>query len=106
MQEIALQLGVGGIFAVMLIREVLNYLTKRNGHRTEGITSGEKSVEFWHQEIEGIVREVFISQLLPELQRQTDLLKLILNEQQKISKEISIFIAEQRIKEGMRGRDV
>lgn len=46
------KIGIGGIFALLVIREVLNFLKIQKGNG-----SGDKAVEFWQMEIRRIVRE-------------------------------------------------
>ena len=48
------QLGVGGIFAILVIRMVLEFLGRQK--RTNG--AGERPVEFWQQEHRKNVHEV------------------------------------------------
>jgi hypothetical protein len=44
------QIGAGGAFALLVIREVLNFLKTRNGK-----ASGDKSPEFWRETFREIV---------------------------------------------------
>lgn len=63
----ALQLGTGGLLALMVIREVLAFLAKRkngNGHN-----AGEMAPSYWTKDYRDAVREVTAEQIAPRLER-------------------------------------
>lgn len=64
MDQALLQIGVGGIFAVLIIRSVLEFLSKR---RSSEQTAGEKSIEFWQGVISAIVQQSVQAQIIPTL---------------------------------------
>lgn len=47
MNETLTQLGVGGIFAILVIREVLEFLKRKNGNGAKNM-AGQLSPEDWH----------------------------------------------------------
>lgn len=88
MNDLLLQLGVGGIFALLLIREVLPFLLKR-GHQQ---TSGEQGVDFWKATIRDIVDDSFTELVKPTLEAQSKILgelRDILKEEQTMRKAIT-----------------
>ena len=65
------QLGIGGVFAIMVIREVLGFLKKR-GTMTNG-EAGGKSVDFWRLEFRSAIDERMGSHLAAQTQTLTDI---------------------------------
>ena len=53
MSDSFLQIGAGGILAIMVIREVFGFMSKR---KTNG-SSGERDPEYWKSEFRKAVRE-------------------------------------------------
>ena len=49
MNETLTQLGIGGIFALLIIREVLTFLKAKKENGKNG-AAGERSVEYWQQQ--------------------------------------------------------
>lgn len=47
------QVGIGGIFALLVIREVFEFMRRRKGEN--GNLTGEKPVEFWQAQMRVIV---------------------------------------------------
>jgi hypothetical protein len=79
MNETITQLGIGGVLALLIIREVLGFLkAKKNG--VGGNHSGEKSVEFWRGQIRQTMSDVVAAELLPAIQEQTHILEDIREE--------------------------
>ena len=67
------QIGVGGIFALLVIREVLAFLNVRkqaNGR----MTAGEHTAEFWQADQRKAVAETISITVLPILANQTAIL--------------------------------
>lgn len=91
-----LQLGVGGMFGILVIREVLTFLKTRRAAPTE--TTGEKSVEYWHLSISKIVTDAIGSSILPVLERQTQ----ILGEMSRILARAELLLEEASKREQLR----
>ena len=73
-----LQIGVGGAFALLVIREILKFVSeyKKNGNSINKVTaSGERSVEFWQKEIRTGVKDAFTESVLPAIIRQTEIMR-------------------------------
>ena len=70
------QIGVGGILALLIIREVLRFLAGRKPKPDNG-SAGTKSVEFWQAQQRTAVREVLGDLIAPFLATQTDILRRI-----------------------------
>lgn len=52
------QLGIGGIFVILVLRELLPFLLKsRRGQTHTNGNAGERPVEYWSQEFRKIIRE-------------------------------------------------
>lgn len=72
--DIVLQLGVGGIFCILVLREVFGFLQRRKGNGS----SGDRSVDYWKTEIEAATAKAMapLSQvMLSQGQRQLDILE-------------------------------
>ena len=65
MTEALTQVGVGGIFAVILIREVLGFLAKRKNSQT--VLAGEMPPEYWQAEQRKAITEVMVTTIVPLL---------------------------------------
>src|SRR5579871_758191 len=70
MNEILLQLGVGGIFAILLVREVRFILRDRQPHAAgggngNGNVAGSWPPKYWEQQMSEIVRKENIETLAP-----------------------------------------
>jgi hypothetical protein len=52
------QIGIGGIFALMVIREVLGFLKKKNPASGDNGHSGTMPVSFWREQFRQIISEV------------------------------------------------
>lgn len=76
------QLGLGGVIAVLIIREVLGFLAKK---RTTDLnsTSGYKSVEYWQQSIRSLVEAAIDAKLSPTLAEHSRLLREIQDDQRR-----------------------
>lgn len=84
MNDVMLQLGVGGIFVLLLLKELLPFLLKRFGHHQ---TSGEQGVDFWKATIREIVDDSFTTLVKPTLEAQSKILgelRDILKEEQTL----------------------
>ena len=69
------QIGVGGIFAVLVLQMVFKFLAqKRNGGKE---TAGDKTVEFWQAQQRASTKEVLRDELAPFLASQTEILREI-----------------------------
>ena len=68
--EPLMQVGVGGIFAILLLREVFGFLK----HRKNNGAAGERSVEFWQQQQQVIIAENLKLSVIPILDKQTAIL--------------------------------
>ena len=73
------QLGVGGMFVVMVLDRVFTFLKARNG-RTER-SAGERSVEFWQQQQTLIITTVMRDSVTPILAAQQALMAKIVDTQ-------------------------
>ena len=81
MTDTMTQLGIGGIVALLIIREVLRFLRSRNGSSSSPAgSSGSQSIEFWQAEIRKAVSEA----LNPFLSAQSELLRGIQITESKI----------------------
>ena len=74
------QIGIGGIFAILLLREVLGFLTtwrKRNGNGKHQ-SAGDKPVELWQLEQRTNFSASLRESVVPILERQTKALENLL----------------------------
>jgi hypothetical protein len=90
MDNALLQLGVGGIFALMVIDRVLTFLGRRKTLQ-EGLslTAGERSVEFWQRATHEAAADAVSTLVLPILHRQTEILGKL---EQTTSREVELLI--------------
>lgn len=93
MPDVLMQLGVGGIVALLVIREVLGFLNKRkeNGQKKERV-AGEMSPEFWQADYRKAVTEVVASIVVPILASQTSILSEMQRSNQDVSQKIAIIL--------------
>jgi transposase-like protein len=68
------QIGVGGIFAILVIREVLGFLKTRNGKKNGVAMSGALPKEYWQNTFREIVNEGLKEILAPLIQQHTQVL--------------------------------
>lgn len=70
--ELLWQIGAGGMFAVLILREVFTFLREktRNG-------AGNKSVDFWRMELRAAVNEGLTTTLKPLIETEIQLLREI-----------------------------
>jgi hypothetical protein len=94
------QVGVGGIFAIFILREVFTFINKRgngngngNGSKTD---SGGQSVAFWQLEIRNAVNESVTQQIVPHLQAQTRVLEEIRDTMGEMEKGINELVTRDR----------
>ena len=73
--EYGLQLGAGGIIALLLLREVFKFLSDRQKKSNGTTVSGDKTVEFWQQEIRLAVKDSVAILLVPGINTQNELLR-------------------------------
>lgn len=69
--NIITQIGIGGIFAVLILQLVFNYLKSRNGNLRDN-PAGSKSVEFWQIEQRRAIKEsldIFLISQIKVLER-------------------------------------
>lgn len=66
------EIGIGGVFAIMVIREVFGFLRsyKKNGSANE---SGMKPVDFWRLEFRSAIDERMGAHLTAQTQTLTDI---------------------------------
>lgn len=65
MNDALLQLGVGGILAILVIREVLGFLRRRNA---DGVgLAGEQSVDYWRRQHYEAARQATVDVMTPML---------------------------------------
>lgn len=68
MEQALVQLGVGGVFALLILREVLNFLKNRDkntraDHQSDrldsggSVAAGGRSVEFWREEMADLMAQ-------------------------------------------------
>lgn len=70
MDTLLTQVGVGGIFTVLVLREVFTFLKTRKANGA----SGDQSVEFWQQQQQLIIAENLKMSVIPILDKQTAIL--------------------------------
>ncbi len=83
------QLGVGGIFCILTLREVFSYLRYRG--RGNG-AAGDKPTEYWRIEMRQAITETFTAQMLPVLNNQSAILRDIRDAQQKANEGIAELV--------------
>ncbi len=83
------QMGVGGIFCILTLREVFSYLRYRG--RGNG-TAGDRSTEYWRIEMRQAMAEMFTAQMLPVLNNQSAILRDIRDAQQTANEGIAELV--------------
>lgn len=118
MESMLLELGVGGLFAVMLVRETRSILEialakRRNANgngngavhgrrQSDQETLGEKAPEYLQIETRKAATEAFSSTVKPLLLEQVRILGEIRGEQRRLSDEILKMAARRENEEGRR----
>jgi hypothetical protein len=91
------QIGVGGMFALLLLRETFAFINKRgNGNGNGKTDSGAQSVAFWQLEIRNAVNESVSQQIVPHLQAQTRVLEEIRDTMGEMEKGINELVTRDR----------
>ena len=75
-----MQIGVGGMFALMVLDRVFTFLKTRSNGRMER-SAGERSVEFWQQQQTAIITTVMRDSVTPILAAQQALMAKIVETQ-------------------------
>jgi len=91
MDNLVVQLGVGGLFAILALREVRGLLAELSGWRKNPNgpnAAGAKSPEFWQAEMRKAAVEVFAITATPAREQQTELLREIRDGQRRLSEEV------------------
>ena len=90
------QVGIGGLLAILIIREVFAFLKNRKSNGA----SGEQSKEFWQSEIRKITTEVIVTVVVPILSSQVLILVEMKKnqEQNNIQMMRIITLIEERLK--------
>jgi hypothetical protein len=83
------QIGVGGIFCILTLREVFGYLRYRSRHNG---AAGDKSTEYWRIEMRQAMAETFTAQMLPVLSNQNGILRDIRDAQEKANEGIAELV--------------
>jgi hypothetical protein len=106
--NLVVQVGVGGLFAILVLREVRAMvgefrIGRRNGNGpgSRG-SSGEKSPEFWQSEMRKAAVEAFAMTATPALTQQTELLREIRDGQRRLSEEVLKMAAQRSAGKGAR----
>lgn len=73
MNEWVWQIGAGGLLALLMLREVFQFLAARSRNGA----AGDRPVEFWRSELRQGVSESLDTSLRPVLEQQTVLLREI-----------------------------
>jgi len=105
MDNLLLQLGVGGLFAILALREVRGLLGELSGWRKNANgpnASGAKSPEFWQAEMRKAAVEAFAMTATPALEQQTELLREIRDGQRRLSEEVLKMATRQAARKGTR----
>jgi len=105
MDNLLLQLGVGGLFAILALREVRGLLGELSGWRKSSNgpnTSGAKSPEFWQAEMRKAAVEAFAMTATPALEQQTELLREIRDGQRRLSEEVLRMAGHRSVGKGAR----
>ena len=90
------QLGIGGVVAILVIREVLKFLARpKNGNG--GQSAGQKSVEFWQNEHRTTIKDSMNDILRPFLSNQIELLREIRDLSAKTREGVAELVVLQRL---------
>lgn len=90
----AIQIGIGGLFALMVIREVLGFLkTRSNGKRSSvEHTAGDLSPEFWQADSRKAVAEVIAITVVPMLAAETAILAELRSGNAEVNKHLALIL--------------
>lgn len=97
LNDYIVQIGVGGIFALMVIKEVLTFILNfsRNKKNGNGKIAGDQSIEYWQAEQRKAVIEVFTTVVIPILSNQTLILNELRQANTDLHKDIIILLERQ-----------
>lgn len=90
MGETLTQIGVGGVFALLVIREVLSFLKSRKNGSTK--LAGELTSDYWQAEQRKATSEIIIAIVVPILSNQTAILNELRIEHGKVSQSLAIVL--------------
>lgn len=91
------QIGVGGIFALFILREVFTFIkSQRTNGNGNGQAAGTQSAAFWQLEIRKAVDESVGSTMVPHLQAQTKVLEDIRDTMGEMEKGINELVTRDR----------
>jgi len=96
MTELALELGVGGAVAVILVREAFTFIRENRSRRNGNGKAGDKATEFWQQDVRDAVEEKMNSVLKPVLEKQTEILREIRDAQARANDGIKELVTLER----------
>ena len=82
------QLGLGGIVAILLIREVLTYLKTLKSTRNGQKAAGDLTPEYWQTEQRKAITEVVVTVVVPILTSQATILAELKSSQQQTNIQI------------------
>jgi len=91
------QIGVGGLLAVFILREVFKFILefvskkKANGQRQE-LNAGERPVEFWQAEHRKAIGEIVVALIVPILANQTRILDEMRRENAELNQNVAIML--------------
>ena len=95
------QLSVGGIVALLIVREVLSFLRQRN-KRENGSGAGEQTIEFWRAQNREMFSGVLAASVIPILEAQTVILgELKINDARSSENQMRIQFAMDSNKESV-----
>jgi hypothetical protein len=89
--ELVWQMGAGGLFAVLVLREVFGFLRARNQNG-----AGSKPVDFWRLELRAAVNEGMAVTLKPLIETQIQLLREIRDSVSTSNRGISELVVTNR----------
>ena len=85
------EIGVGGILALLIIREVLTFLkTRKMSSRPN--TAGDLSPDYWQGEQRKAMTEVILTIVVPILTNQTTILAELRNSYTEMSRSIAVIL--------------
>ena len=90
------QIGVGGVFALLIVRLVLDFLSKQ---KSKNGSAGDKPVEFWEGTFRKINKESLNETIVPILQQQTRILEAIQVSDAKVASAMMELLAITRARE-------
>lgn len=98
--EPILQIGVGGVLALLIIREVLRFLKQRQP-ASGAVSAGAQSPEYWQAEQRKAITDVVVSIVVPILSNQNAILNELRVSQTEMNKNMAIML--DRLIQGQRG---